>query len=151
MAGCTVTARGIQYHAGRPPWRDKRPYCHVQWSSMGWRCIQMVSQYSFPHVTPSRVDPGSSVQGTSACHLESHSHIWCHWANLGCLMTPGLSKDILPPPPPPPPHTHTHSILFLNLQITRSDIRPHTKRTVFLVIAYGHFNLPHGFMWVCMG
>ena len=40
------------------------------------------------------------------------------------------------------------TILFLNLQITRSDIRPHIKWAVSLVIAYGHFNLPHGFMWV---
>ena len=32
---------------------------------------------------------------------------------------------------------------FLNLQITRSDIRPHIKWAVSLVIAYGHFNLKH--------
>ena len=31
--------------------------------------------------------------------------------------------------------------LFLNLQITRSDIRPRVKWAVSLVIAYGHFNL----------
>ena len=37
---------------------------------------------------------------------------------------------------------------FLNLQITRSDIRPHIKWAVSLVIAYGHFNLPQGFVWV---
>ena len=43
------------------------------------------------------------------------------------------------------------TILFLNLQITRSDIRPHMKWVVSLVIAYGHFNLPQGFVWVCMG
>ena len=42
------------------------------------------------------------------------------------------------------------TILFLNLQITRSDIRPHIKWAVSLVIAYGHFNLPQGFVWVCM-
>ena len=36
---------------------------------------------------------------------------------LGCLMTPGLSKDIRVM------YDHT----FLNLQITRSDIRPHMK------------------------
>ena len=41
--------------------------------------------------------------------------------------------------------------IFLNLQITRSDIRPHTKWAVSLVIAYGHFNLPQGFVRVCMG
>ena len=39
---------------------------------------------------------------------------------------------------------------FLNLQITRSDIRPHIKWPVSLVIAYGHFNLPQGIVWVCM-
>ena len=37
---------------------------------------------------------------------------------------------------------------FLNLQITRSDIRPHIKLAVSLVIACGHFNLPQGFVWV---
>ena len=37
---------------------------------------------------------------------------------------------------------------FLNLQVTRSDIRPHTKWAVSLVIAYGHFSLPRGFVWV---
>ena len=36
------------------------------------------------------------------------------------------------------------TILFLNLQIIRSDIRPHIKWAVSLVIAYGHFNLPQG-------
>ena len=41
--------------------------------------------------------------------------------------------------------------IFLNLQITRLDIRPHIKWAVNLVIAYGHFNLPQGFVWVCMG
>ena len=42
------------------------------------------------------------------------------------------------------------TILFLNLQIVRSDIRPHIKWAVSLVIAYGHFNLPQGIVWVCM-
>ena len=42
------------------------------------------------------------------------------------------------------------TILFLNLQIVRSDIRPHIKWAVSLVIAYGHFNLPRGIVWVCM-
>ena len=51
------------------------------------------------------------------------------------LMTPGLMYD--------------HN--FLNLQITRSDIRPRIKWAVSLVIAYGHFNLPQGIVWVCMG
>ena len=43
------------------------------------------------------------------------------------------------------------TILFLDLQITRSDIRPQTKQAVSLVIAYGHLNLPQGFVWVCNG
>ena len=43
------------------------------------------------------------------------------------------------------------TILFLNLQITRSDIRPHIKWAVSLVIAHGHVYLPQGFVWVCMG
>ena len=37
-----------------------------------------------------------------------------------------------------------------NLQITRSDIRPHIKWVVRLVTAYGHFNLIWGIVWVCM-
>ena len=40
---------------------------------------------------------------------------------------------------------------LLNLQIIRSDIRPHIKWPVSLVIAYGHFNLPEdlcGYVWV---
>ena len=37
---------------------------------------------------------------------------------------------------------------FQNLQITMSDISPHIKWAVSLVIAYGHFNVPHGFVWV---
>ena len=65
---------------------------------------------------------------------------WFTRVGLGlcCLMTPGLSKDI---------RVHT----FPNLQFTRSDIRPHIKWAVSLVIAYGHFNLPQGFVWVCKG
>ena len=31
---------------------------------------------------------------------------------------------------------------YLNLQITRSDIRPQIKWVASLVIAYGHFSLP---------
>ena len=45
------------------------------------------------------------------------------------------------------------TILFLNLQITRSDIRPYIKWAVSRVIAYGHFNLPRGlcgYVWVNM-
>ena len=40
------------------------------------------------------------------------------------------------------------TILFLNLQFTRSDIRSHIKLAVSLVIEYDHFNLPHS---VCVG
>ena len=42
------------------------------------------------------------------------------------------------------------TMLVPNLQITRSDIRPHIKWVVHLVTAYGHFNLPWGIVWVCM-
>ena len=38
---------------------------------------------------------------------------------------------------------------FPNLQVTRSDIRPH-KRSVILVIAHGQCHLPQEFVWVCM-
>ena len=53
------------------------------------------------------------------------------WVGLGlcCLMTPGLSKDI---------QCHVWPYFFPNLHITRSDIRPHIKWAVSLVIAYGH-------------
>ena len=51
------------------------------------------------------------------------------------LVSSGLSKD------------HT----FLNLQITRSDIRPHIKWAVSLVIAFGHSDLPQVFSWICVG
>ena len=40
------------------------------------------------------------------------------------------------------------TILSLNFQIARSDIRSNVKWAVGLVIAYGHFNLPQGFVWV---
>ena len=63
--------------------------------------------------------------------------------DLGCLMTRGLRKDI---------RCHVWPYFFLNLQIARSDIRPHIKWAVSLVmIAYGHFNLSQGLKWVCMG
>ena len=39
-------------------------------------------------------------------------------------------------------------MLFRNLQITRSEIRPHIKWAVSLVVAYGHFILPQGFACV---
>ena len=54
-------------------------------------------------------------------------------------MTPGLSKDI------GVMYDHT----FLNLQITRSGIRPNIKWVVSLVITYGHFSLGLcGCVWV---
>ena len=44
------------------------------------------------------------------------------------------------------------AILFLNLQIIRSDIRPHIKWAVSLVIAHGHFKSSSGvlceYVWV---
>ena len=61
--------------------------------------------------------------------------VWC------CLMAPDLSKDICCRVWP----------TFSELQITRSDIRPHIKWAVSLVIAYGQFNFPYGFMWRYMG
>ena len=50
-------------------------------------------------------------------------------------MTPGLIKAI---------RCLDHT--FLNLQTTRSDIMPHIKWAVSLVIAYGHFDVPQGFV-----
>ena len=40
------------------------------------------------------------------------------------------------------------TMLFLNLQIAKSDIRPHINLAVSLEIAYGHFNLPQGLIIV---
>ena len=40
------------------------------------------------------------------------------WFGLCCLMIPGLSKDI---------RCHVWPYFFINLQIARSDIRPHIK------------------------
>ena len=43
------------------------------------------------------------------------------------------------------------TMLFLNLQITKSVIRPHIKWVVSLVIAYGHFTFLQvlcGYVWV---
>ena len=44
-------------------------------------------------------------------------------------------------------------MLFLCLQSSRSDIRPHVKWAVSLVITdgYQYFNLHQGFVWVCLG
>ena len=60
-------------------------------------------------------------------------------------MTPGLGKDI---------QCHIWPYLQIhtwpNLQITRSYIRSHIKWSVCLVIAYDHFNLPRGLVWVCI-
>ena len=61
--------------------------------------------------------------------------------HLCCLMTPGLRKDI---------RCHVCPYFLKNLQITRLYIKLHIKWAVSLVIAYGHFNLPRGFVWVCM-
>ena len=44
-------------------------------------------------------------------------------------------------------HDHTFS-KFVNQQIGH---QVNIKLPVSLVIAYGHFNLPQGFAWVCMG
>ena len=72
---------------------------------------------------------------------EKKTMVYKYRLGLGCSMIPGSSKDI---------QCHVWPY-FLNLQITRLDIRPHIKLTVSLVIAYGHFKLPQGFVWECMG
>ena len=43
------------------------------------------------------------------------------------------------------------TILVINLQINRSDIRLHILGCQPGDFAYGHFNLPLGFVWVYMG
>ena len=64
------------------------------------------------------------------------------WFGLCCLMTPGLSKDN---------RCHVWSYFFSKL--ANHQIRHqiwHKNWAVILVIAYGHFNLPQGFVWVRM-
>ena len=63
------------------------------------------------------------------------------WFGLCCLMTPGLCKGI---------RCHVWPHFFIKLQMSRADIRPHIKWVVSLVIAYGHFDFPQRFVWVCM-
>ena len=46
---------------------------------------------------------------------------------------------------------HPKSFEILWVQITRSHTRPQAKMAVRQVIADGHFDLPQGFVWVCMG
>ena len=43
-------------------------------------------------------------------------------------------------------HLVMYDHTFLNLQITRSDIRPHIMWAVSLMIVYDHFNPPYGFV-----
>ena len=43
---------------------------------------------------------------------------------------------------------HALPYSFLCFQITKSDIRPHKKSAVSLVIADGHLNLPQEFVWI---
>ena len=78
-----------------------------------------------------------------ACKLEPPTvrRARMDWFGLCRFMTPGLNTDF---------QCHM-TILCLNLQITRSDIRPHTKWAVSLVIAYGHFIFLGGlcgYVWV---
>ena len=58
-------------------------------------------------------------------------------------MASGVSKDIQP-------HMYATSYSF-NLQITKSDTRPHIKWAVSLVIVDGQFNLPLWFVQTYMG
>ena len=72
-----------------------------------------------------------------------------HWtyslsSSLCCLMTPGPCKNIW---------CHVWPYSFLCLQIIRSDIRPHAKWAVSLMIADDHLIFLRGFcvyVWVCM-
>ena len=41
-------------------------------------------------------------------------------------------------------------LFFYACKIPRSDIRPYIKWAVGLVVAYGHLNLPHGIVCVCV-
>ena len=45
----------------------------------------------------------------------------------------------------------TYDHTFSKLANHQSDIKPQIKEAVSLVIAYGHFNLLQGFVWVCIG
>ena len=65
------------------------------------------------------------------------------WVGLGlcCLMTPGLSKDI---------RCHVLRPYFSKLANHQNRHQATHKWPASLVIAYGHFNFPQGFVWVCM-
>ena len=76
------------------------------------------------------IKPWVLVQGFTVANVKS----------LCCLMTLGFSKNI---------QWHVRPYFFpLCLQMPKSDIRPHVKWAVSLVIAHGHYNLPQQFAWV---
>ena len=64
--------------------------------------------------------------------------------DLCCFMIPGFSKDIRY-------HVYDHIFSKLSHHKLGHTPGPHMKRAVTLMIAYSHFNLPRGFVWVCMG
>ena len=66
-----------------------------------------------------------------------------HLDRSRCLVPgPGPSKNIW---------CHVLPYSFLCMQITRSDIMPHVKWAVSLVITDGYLIFPMGLVWVCMG
>ena len=109
--------------------------CSYNRGRMKWEiCLTLPHMTSSVNQTQDEVHP----------HTKHSCLIPMIWQGLGlwCLMTPGLSTDI---------RCLVWPYILLNLQVTRSDISQHIKWAVSLLIAYGHFNLPQGFVWVCMG
>ena len=108
-------------------------------SSMLTSCVLIILHYSYFYRTLNCI---SSFDKLCTHHLGWLS--WVGWlVGLCCLMTPGLSKDI---------RCHVWPYFYKQVQISRSDIRPHIKWAVSLVILHmiTSIFLPAlcGYIWV---
>ena len=117
------------------------------------RCIKPVNMKRFLFLAFIGISPQSSeisefqIAATFWHSTQSQFHhqkwVVVAWRfSLCCLMTPGLRKDI---------RCHVSPHVFLNLKSPDQTLGHIIKLAVSLVIAYGHFNHPQGFVWVCMG
>ena len=97
--------------------------------------------YIFIYMFENRVLQLDRCKEISNCRrVYARGRVWLSFC-LCWLMAQRISKDI---------RWHLW-LLFLHLQITRSDISLHIKWVVRMVIAYDHFNLPQSFVWVYIG
>ena len=97
-----------------------------------WRFLWSPSKpYSHNHVHIHKTT--SLLRGIPSCFMSLLLlllYVLVVWFGLCCLMTPGLSKDI---------RCHVWPIdhtFYKQVQISRSDIRPHIKWAVSLVILH---------------